>query len=258
MISNTITLRKFFLWNSQWFCDFNYYNLLFEDIKINNYLQSIFKYLKLPTSNFIIKRYLYKLIIQSNIHITFLFNKYLRRNKLNFFIKRHRKLMINHFIFKKSVYFFFKQISYLLYFFIYKKKYIFNNHIFKKLRIRHNYLQNTQENLHLFWLNNYFKEEEIKEEEITEEEIKEESLNNIYIEKEEDIYLKLISKFKDNTTNKIDQFYLYKEESLDEEIEEDQLNEEDTIEDEDEDEDEDNYFLDLGSSKLKILFLKKL
>lgn len=87
------------------FLNYNYYNFLFEDIKIkNNRLQSIFKYLKLPTSNFIIKRYVYKL--QSNIHITFLFNKYLRLNKLTFLKKRHRKLMINHFVFKKSVYFF--------------------------------------------------------------------------------------------------------------------------------------------------------
>ena len=103
-----------------------YYNLLFEDIKINNDSQSIFKYLKLPTSNFIIKRYIYKLIIQSNIYITFLFNKYLRLNKLTFFIKtfilynikvkRYKKLMINHFVFKKSVYFFIKHFYYLLFY----------------------------------------------------------------------------------------------------------------------------------------------
>jgi len=75
----------------------NYYNLLFEDIKMINYLQSIFKYLKLPTSNFIIKRYIYKLIIKFNIHITLLYNKYSRLNKFTFLKKRHQKFKINHF-----------------------------------------------------------------------------------------------------------------------------------------------------------------
>ena len=119
MISNTITLRKYFLWNSQWFCDFNYYNLLFEDIKITNYLQSIFSIIKLPTSNFIIKRYIYKTIISTNIHIMFLFNKYFRLNKLMFFIRRHRTYLINHFLFKKSVFLLYKHFSLLLFRYVY-------------------------------------------------------------------------------------------------------------------------------------------
>ena len=146
MISNTITLRKYFLWNSQWFCESHYYNLLFEDIKINNYLKSIFSFLKFPSSNYIIKRYVYKLIIQTNIYIQFFFNQFFNSNKLLFFIQRHKKLLINHFIFKKSVYFTFKYISFLLFFYLYK-----NNikHQLNKLFII-NISKNTFRNLTFF------------------------------------------------------------------------------------------------------------
>jgi len=127
MNSNTITLRKYFIWNSQWFCDYNYYNLLFEDLKINNYLQSIFTYLSYPTSNYIIHRHVYKIIIQSNIHVMLFFNKYFKYNKLMFFVQRHKNFLINNFVFKKSIFFLFKRVSFLLYFYLYNKKINANN-----------------------------------------------------------------------------------------------------------------------------------
>lgn len=56
----------------------------------------------------------------------FLFNKYFKINKLMFFVKRHKKYLINHFVFKKSVYFFFQQISILLYTYLFFKPLKFN------------------------------------------------------------------------------------------------------------------------------------
>jgi len=138
MSSNTITLRKYFLWNSQWFCDYSYYSLLFEDIKINNYLQSIFLFIKFPTSNFIIKRYFNKIIINSNLHIMFIFNKYFNFSKLFFYIKKHKKFLINHFIFKKSVYFFFQKISFFIYYFIFKNDNILYLKNLFKIKLKYN------------------------------------------------------------------------------------------------------------------------
>lgn len=115
-----ITLRKYFLWSSHWFCDFNYYNLLFEDIKITNYLQSIFSALKYPTSNFIIKRYFYKIIVQSTFYILFFYKQRLKRNKLFYYFRKHKRYLINHFLLKKSAYFLFKKISNKIYFFFFK------------------------------------------------------------------------------------------------------------------------------------------
>ena len=106
MTSNTLTLRKYFLWNSHWFCDYNYYNLLFEDLKIYNYLQGIFFLLKYPTSNFIIKRYVHKLIIQSTFYVMFFLpKKYLNEKTLNYVIERHQNYLINHFVFHLICYY---------------------------------------------------------------------------------------------------------------------------------------------------------
>ena len=117
MTSNTLTMRKYFLWTSQWYCDYNYYYLLFEDIKLTNYLQSIFYLLKYPTSNFIIKRHVYKIIIQSTFYVYFFIKKFLNRRSVSYFIKRHKRYLINHFLFKKSVYFTYASLCRKLYFF---------------------------------------------------------------------------------------------------------------------------------------------
>ena len=50
-----------------------------------------------------------------------MFNKHLKKYKLFFFFKRHQKYLINHFIFKKSVYFFYQKIPFMLYLYLYKK-----------------------------------------------------------------------------------------------------------------------------------------
>ena len=54
--SDLSTLRKKFIWSSEWYDHINYNSLLFEDLKIKSYLTGIFYKLRLPTSLFKIRR----------------------------------------------------------------------------------------------------------------------------------------------------------------------------------------------------------
>ena len=77
----------------------NYHKLLFEDIKRTTYLKIIFLFLKLPASNFIIKRTNNKIMVYSNIHITYNYLHFYKYIK-NIFFKRsqEKKLCIKKFL----------------------------------------------------------------------------------------------------------------------------------------------------------------
>ena len=99
--SDLSTLRKTFIWPSEWYNDSKYYNLLFEDLKIFNYLIGIFYRLKCPTSLFKVKRLSNNFIIISmDIYIMYdiyFNNYYINKMKLYYIYYYWRLLMKNFF-----------------------------------------------------------------------------------------------------------------------------------------------------------------
>ena len=90
---NLITVRKYFLWSSSWYCDYHYYRLLFYDLKINEYLEGVFRKLNFPTSTFIITRSYGKMFIRFTFMLRSILNNTNSYRSMVFFIKRNRYLL---------------------------------------------------------------------------------------------------------------------------------------------------------------------
>jgi hypothetical protein len=107
--SDLSTLRKTFIWPSEWYNDSKYYNLLFEDLKIFNYLIGIFYRLKCPTSLFKIKRLSNNFIIISmDIYIMYdihIHNYFINKMKL-YYIYYYWRLLMKNFFYLLSNYIF--------------------------------------------------------------------------------------------------------------------------------------------------------
>jgi hypothetical protein len=98
--TNLNTVRRSFLWNSDWMVgdDIIYHKLLLIDYKINEYLIGLFYALKMPTSNYIIRRFLDNFVlIETDIY-------FFDTNRLLGFLKLKQYFYYSLFTFKKHLF----------------------------------------------------------------------------------------------------------------------------------------------------------
>ena len=120
---NLLTFRKYFIWPSNWFCDYHYHRLLSHDLKMQYYLQSVFYRLRLPTSQFIITRLDNKTFIEFTFYIA---NAFKNKNDMLFYMKRNRFLLWSSNSFSVHSYHIYKKISQLLFTMLFEKKILYD------------------------------------------------------------------------------------------------------------------------------------
>ena len=84
--------------------------MLFEDIRINNFLLDIFKSFRIPSTVFSIFRFYDQIIIQGNLHLMFIFKNLFFSRNVFFFIRKHYSYYFNHRIFNKMLYLFLRKL----------------------------------------------------------------------------------------------------------------------------------------------------